>query len=43
MPIPKFLKDIYWAFPLLSEEQKETIFYKVKEVVRHEGVNSITI
>lgn len=40
MPIPKFLKDIYWAFPLLSEEQKETIFYKVKEVVRHEGVNS---
>jgi lipopolysaccharide biosynthesis protein len=41
MPFPKLLKDIYWAFPLLNEKQKDTIFYKVKEIVRHEGVKSL--
>lgn len=41
MPFPKLLKDIYWAFPLLTEKQKESFFYKVKKIVRHEGVESI--
>lgn len=41
MPYPKLLKDIYWAFPLLNGKQKDTIFYKVKEIVHHEGVKSL--
>ena len=41
MPFPKLLKDIYWALPLLTEKQKESFFYKVKKIVRHEGVESI--
>ena len=41
MPFPKLLKDIYWSFPLLSEKQKNAIFYNVKKIVRHEGVKSL--
>lgn len=41
MPFPKLLKDIYWALPLLTEKQKESFFYKVKKIVRHEGIESI--
>lgn len=38
MPFPKLLKDIYWALPLISEKQKEDLFYEIKKIIRHEGV-----
>jgi lipopolysaccharide biosynthesis protein len=41
MPFPKLLKDIYWALPFLTEKQKDTIFYKLKQLLQHNGVKSI--
>lgn len=33
----KWVKNIYWQFPFLSEEKKVELFYFIKKVVRSEG------
>lgn len=43
MPLPKLLKDIYWSLPLLTEKQKEEIFYKIKKIVRNEGIEHVNL
>ena len=35
----KWVKNIYWQFPFLSEEKKVELFYFIKKVVRSEGSN----
>jgi hypothetical protein len=37
MIIPKVLKDFFWSIPFISEHKKESIFYNLKKIVRHEG------
>lgn len=39
MLVLKYVKDIYWKLPFLSERKKVDLFYSVKKFVRSEGTN----
>ena len=39
MPIPRILKEAFWKFPLLSEQEKEKVYYSIKAAVRSEKVS----
>ena len=38
MALPVWLKNLFWDFPVLSEKDKERVFYYVKGIVRSENV-----
>lgn len=40
MNIIDVLKKVFWSIPVLSSEEKENIFYKIKGQVQHLNVNS---
>ena len=39
MPVPRILKEVFWKFPLLSEQEKEKVYYSIKAAVRSEKVS----